>query len=77
MVVITDSAAELQNVQARHRSWAITRPDDHSYLALRDWYGNQQIIRVPTLEELDERLQALPPGAAIPPPGRTMTVRRC
>jgi hypothetical protein len=43
--------------------------DDGSYRAMREWWGNQQVIRVPTLEELDERLLALPPGAAIRRPG--------
>lgn len=65
----TDPVAELQAVRERHRSWAIVRMDDGSYRAMREWWGDQQIIRVPTLEELDERLLALPPGAAIPPPG--------
>ncbi len=69
MVVTTDPVAELQAVRDRHRSWAIVRMDDGSYRAMREWWGDQQIIRVPTLEELDERLLALPPGAAIPPPG--------
>lgn len=69
MVVTTDPVAELQAVRDRHRSWTIVRMDDGSYRAMREWWGDQQIIRVPTLEELDERLLALPPGAAIPRPG--------
>lgn len=69
MVVTTDPVAELQAVRDRHRSWTIVRMDDGSYRAMREWWGDQQIIRVPTLEELDERLLALPPAAAIPRPG--------
>ena len=69
MVVTTDPVAELQALRDRHRSWAIVRMDDGSYRAMRDWWGNQQIIRVPTLEELDERLLALPPGLPFRRPG--------
>jgi hypothetical protein len=65
-VVNTDS--DLQSIQARHRSWAIVQLDDGSYRAMREWWGNQQIIRVLTLSELDARLSALPPGHPIPDP---------
>jgi hypothetical protein len=67
VVVNTDSVAELQAVRDRHRSWAIVRMDDGSYRAMREWWGNQQIIRVPTHGELDARLKALPPGNPVPP----------
>jgi len=50
---------------------AIVRMDDGSYRAMRDWWGDQQIIRVPTLEELDERLLALPPGPPFRRPGES------
>jgi hypothetical protein len=52
--------------RARHRSWAIVGLDDGTCRAMREWWGNQQIIRVKDPAELDRSLSALPPGSPIP-----------
>jgi hypothetical protein len=49
-------------------SWAIVRMGDGSYRAMRDWWGNQQIIRAPDPGEMEARLQALPPCTGRPRP---------
>lgn len=46
-------------VRRLNPTWAIFRQADCAYTARRDAWGNQQIICVPTLEELEARLLAL------------------
>ncbi len=43
-------------------AWVIVRNHDGTFTARRDAWGNQQIITVPTLEELAARLLALQRG---------------
>ena len=43
-------------------AWVIVRNHDDTFTARRDAWGNQQIITVPTLEELAARLLALQRG---------------
>jgi hypothetical protein len=43
-------------------AWVIVRNRDGTFTARRDAWGNQQIITVPTLEELAARLLALQRG---------------
>jgi hypothetical protein len=59
-----DPAEDLALVRKRNPTWVIVANQNGTYTARRDWWGNQQILTVPTLAELDSRLQALDPGPA-------------
>ena len=52
----------LVRVRCLDPAWVIVRNDDGTFTARRDAWGNQQIITVPTLEELAARLLALQRG---------------
>ncbi len=54
----------LAHVRRRNPTWVIVDNDNGTYTGRRDWWGNQQILTVPTLAELDARLQALDGGPA-------------
>jgi hypothetical protein len=51
-------AAELARVKQQHPTWVIEKLDSGWFTARRDWHGSQQIITVPTLAELENRLSA-------------------
>ena len=55
-------AGDLELVRRRNPTWVIVDNEDRTYTARRDWWGNQQILTVPTLAELDASLQALDQG---------------
>jgi hypothetical protein len=59
-----DPAEDLALVRRRNPTWVIVCNEDGTYTGRRDWWGNQQILTVPTLAELDARLQALDRGPA-------------
>jgi hypothetical protein len=59
-----DSTEDLALVRRRNPTWVIVCNEGGTYTARRDWWGNQQILTVPTLAELDARLQALDRGPA-------------
>jgi hypothetical protein len=67
-MVSTDQDAQLARIRALHSSWALIRLADGSYRAMRDWWGNQQIIRVTDPDEMETRPQALPPPTEKPQP---------
>jgi hypothetical protein len=48
---------ELSWARRRHPAWVIVCNQDGTYTARRDRHGNQQIITVPTVAELDAILQ--------------------
>jgi hypothetical protein len=54
---------DLELVRHRNPTWVIVHNENSTYTARRDWWGNQQILTVPTLAELDATLQALDQGA--------------
>jgi hypothetical protein len=56
---IPDEAEELAQVRRWNPSWVIVRNEDGTYTGRRDWWGNQQIMTLPSLAELDGVLQAL------------------
>ncbi|HUY47374.1 MAG TPA: hypothetical protein VMV92_16850 [Streptosporangiaceae bacterium] len=63
----TTPAAHLARVKAQNPSWSIERLDSGWYVARRDWHGSQQTITVPSLADLELRLNAksgTPPRAA-------------
>jgi hypothetical protein len=55
-------AEDLELVRRRNPTWVIVHNENRTYTARRDWWGNQQILTVPTLAELHARLQALDQG---------------
>jgi hypothetical protein len=57
-----DPAGNLALVRRRNPTWVIVDNENGTYTARRDWWGSQQILTVPTLAELDNRLQALDRG---------------
>jgi len=57
--VSTDPDARLAHIQAHNRSWAVIRIGHGSYQARQGWWGNQQIVRVPNLNQMRTRLQPL------------------
>jgi hypothetical protein len=59
-----DPAEDLALVRRRNPTWVIVGNENGTYTARRDWWGNQQILTVPTLAELDASLQALDQGPA-------------
>jgi hypothetical protein len=59
-----DPADDLALVRRRNPTWVIVGNENGTYTTLRAWWGNQQILTIPTLAELDSRLQALDPGLA-------------
>ena len=64
-----DPAEDLALVRRRNPTWLIVDNQNGTYTARRDWWGNQQILTVPTLAELDTTLQALDHGPAGARPG--------
>ena len=56
-------AEDLELVRRRNPTWVIVHNENRTYTARRDWWGNQQILTVPTLAELDATLRALDHGA--------------
>jgi hypothetical protein len=53
---------ELTRVRHRHPGWVIVCNEDGTYTARRDSFGNQQILTVPTLAELDLILRGIQQG---------------
>lgn len=66
----------LARVRRLNPTWAIFRQVGCAYTARRDAWGNQQIITVPTLEELEARLLALQRDPAGYPPGQEAPASR-
>lgn len=54
-------AGGLAQVRRLNPGWVIVSNPNGTFTARRDFWGNQQIITVPTLGELHARLQVLPP----------------
>lgn len=48
----------LARARCQNPAWVIVRNEDGTYTARRAFWGNQQLITVPTLCELETRLQA-------------------
>ena len=59
-----EPAEDRAHVRRRNPTWVIVDNDNGTYTGRRDWWGNQQILTVPTLAELDARLQAVDRGPA-------------
>lgn len=47
----------LARVRRQNPTWVIVANENGTYTARRDFWGNQQLVTVPTLEELEVRLQ--------------------
>ena len=56
-----DWTEALARARCQYPAWVIVRNEDGTYTARRAFWGNQQLITVPTLGELEARLQALQP----------------
>jgi hypothetical protein len=63
---VPDETEDLRQVRRQHPTWVIVRNEDGTYTGRRDWCGNQQIMTLPTLGELDAVLRALDHGPMAP-----------
>jgi hypothetical protein len=66
---VPGDAEYLRQVQRRNPTWVIVHNQNGTYTGRRDWWGNQQIMTLPTLAELDAVLQAHNHGPIAPRPG--------
>jgi hypothetical protein len=49
---VPDEAEDLAQVRRQNPTWVIVHNENGTYTGRRDWWGNQQIMTLPTLAEL-------------------------
>jgi hypothetical protein len=59
---VPDEAEDLAQVRRQNPAWVIVHNEDGTYTGRREWWGNQQIMTLPTLAELAAVLQGLNHG---------------